>query len=318
MIERVSVSLAVLAAALAAPATAQEQKASSEGIQDIVVTAQKRVENVQNVPISISAFTASALQERAVTSVAAMSNLAPNVTLDAGTPFSGSGQVLAAYIRGIGANDFAFNIDPGVGIYLDGVYLARSVGANQDLPDVERVEVLKGPQGTLFGRNTIGGAISIVTHDPGDEFRFIGSATTGSYNLINVKGTVDVPIATGLASSLSFAVNSRNGYLRRIPYPGATAYASDPVTAFRASGYENIGYGTEGGDKTYNLRGKIKYSGGGFRAVLSADYSNTDTSQIANRVIAIFPGIFAGTYNCAIAGNPVVAGGGRCDSQIAG
>ncbi|MCW6536660.1 TonB-dependent receptor [Sphingomonas lycopersici] len=318
MIERVSVSLAVLAAALAAPATAQEQKASSEGIQDIVVTAQKRVENVQNVPISISAFTASALQERAVTSVAAMSNLAPNVTLDAGTPFSGSGQVLAAYIRGIGANDFAFNIDPGVGIYLDGVYLARSVGANQDLPDVERVEVLKGPQGTLFGRNTIGGAISIVTHDPGDEFRFIGSATTGSYNLINVKGTVDIPIATGLASSLSFAVNSRNGYLRRIPYPGATAYASDPVTAFRASGYENIGYGTEGGDKTYNLRGKIKYSGGGFRAVLSADYSNTDTSQIANRVIAIFPGIFAGTYNCAIAGNPVVAGGGRCDSQIAG
>ena len=101
-----------------------------------------------------------------------MSNIAPNVTLDAGTPFSGSSAVLSAYIRGIGANDFAFNIDPGVGVYLDGVYLARSVGANQDLPDVERIEVLKGPQGTLFGRNTIGGAISIVTHDPGKEFAF--------------------------------------------------------------------------------------------------------------------------------------------------
>jgi iron complex outermembrane receptor protein len=177
---------------------AADEQESSGGIEQIVVTAQKRAENVQDVPIAISAFTAGALQERAVTSVASLSNIAPNVTLDAGTPFSGSSQVLAAYIRGIGANDFAFNIDPGVGIYLDGVYLARSVGANQDLPDVDRVEVLKGPQGTLFGRNTIGGAISIVTHDPGDQFRFVGSVTTGSYSLINVKGTVDVPIAEGL------------------------------------------------------------------------------------------------------------------------
>jgi len=155
---RTTVSLAVLAAALATPAFAQSapqaeaQAAPEGGIAEIVVTAQKRAENVQDVPIAITAFTAGALQEHAVTSVAALSNLAPNVTLDAGTPFSGSTAVLSAYIRGIGANDFAFNIDPGVGIYLDGVYLARSVGANQDLPDVERIEVLKGPQGTLFGR----------------------------------------------------------------------------------------------------------------------------------------------------------------------
>ena len=139
-----------VAAMFASPAFAQEEAQEQQGgIQEIVVTAQKRAENVQDVPIAISAFTADALSERAVTSVAALSNIAPNVTLDAGTPFSGSSAVLSAYIRGIGANDFAFNIDPGVGIYLDGVYLARSVGANQDLPDVERIEVLKGPQGTL-------------------------------------------------------------------------------------------------------------------------------------------------------------------------
>lgn len=315
------VSLAVLATALATPAMAADEQASSGGIEQIVVTAQKRAENVQDVPIAISAFTAGALQERAVTSVASLSNIAPNVTLDAGTPFSGSSQVLAAYIRGIGANDFAFNIDPGVGIYLDGVYLARSVGANQDLPDVDRVEVLKGPQGTLFGRNTIGGAISIVTHDPGDQFRFVGSVTTGSYSLINVKGTVDVPIAEGLASSLSFAVNRRGGYLHRMPYPGASSYAFDPITSLKAAGYNNSGYGTEGGDNTYNLRGKIKYTNGAFRATVTGDYSNTDTSQIANRVITTFPAVFAGTYNCAIAGNPTVTVGGAtgpCDSFIGG
>jgi outer membrane receptor protein involved in Fe transport len=143
------ITSAMVAALIAAPAMAQ-QAAPEPAIGEIVVTAQKRSENVQNVPIAISAFTASALKERSVTSIASLSALAPNVNLDGGTPFSGSSAVLSATIRGIGSDDFAFNIDPGVGIYLDGVYLARTVGANQDLPDVERVEVLKGPQGTLW------------------------------------------------------------------------------------------------------------------------------------------------------------------------
>jgi iron complex outermembrane receptor protein len=318
----------VLAAALATPAfaqtapQAQAEAAPSGGIEEIVVTAQKRTENVQDVPIAISAFTATALQERAVSSIASLSNISPNVTLDAGTPFSGSSQVLSAYIRGIGANDFAFNIDPGVGIYLDGVYLARSVGANQDLPDVDRVEVLKGPQGTLFGRNTIGGAISIVTHEPGDKFRFVGSAMTGSYGLFTVKGTVDVPLTDSLSSSLSFSTIKRDGYLHRIPYPGALNYASDPVTSMKAAGYYNIGQNTEGGDNNYNLRGKLRFkNGGAFRATLSGDFSKTDTSQIANKVITTFPAVFAGTYNCAIQGNPQVTVGGvtgACDSFIGG
>lgn len=111
-------------------------------IAEIVVTAQKRAENAQDVPIAISAFTANALRERAVADVSSLSNIAPNVTLDAGTPFSGSSSVLSAYVRGIGQNDFAANLDPGVGVYLDGVYLARTVGANLNLPDVERIEVL--------------------------------------------------------------------------------------------------------------------------------------------------------------------------------
>lgn len=306
-----SVSIAALAVAMAAPAYAQDQaQAQAEdtgGIQQIIVTAQKRVENVQDVPIAISAFSAESLQERAVSSVASLSNISPNVTLDAGTPFSGSSAVLSAYIRGIGANDFAFNIDPGVGVYLDGVYLARSVGANQDLPDVERIEVLKGPQGTLFGRNTIGGAISIVTHDPGDEFRFKGDVTTGRFGLLQTRGTADLPLTDGLAASVSFATKNRDGYVKRIPFPGASNFASTPITNYKAAGYRNIGYGTEGGDNSWNLRGKLRYDNDtNFRVTLSGDYMKVDQSQLANRLIGTTPAVFAGTYNCAIQG--VVAG----------
>jgi iron complex outermembrane recepter protein len=297
-------SSVAIATMLVSPAFAQETSEEQQGgIDEIVVTAQKRAQNVQDVPIAISAFTADALSERAVTSVAALSNIAPNVTLDAGTPFSGSSAVLSAYIRGIGANDFAFNIDPGVGIYLDGVYLARSVGANQELPDVERVEVLKGPQGTLFGRNTIGGAISIVTHDPGKEFRFKGDVTTGRFGLIQTRGTVDIPLTSALSSSISFSTKNRKGYLKRIAFPGEENFASTPITNYRAAGFGNIGRGTEGGDGAWNLRGKLKYDNdSAFRVTLSGDYSDIDQSQIANKLIATTPAVFAGTYNCAIAG----------------
>jgi len=321
------ISIAALATAIASPALAQEaaepaaavpEAAETGGIAEIVVTAQKRAENVQDVPIAISAFTADSLQERAVTSVASLSNISPNVTLDGGTPFSGSAAVLSAYIRGIGANDFAFNIDPGVGVYLDGVYLARSVGANQDLPDVERIEVLKGPQGTLFGRNTIGGAISIVTHDPGDEFRFVGDVTTGRYSLLQVRGTVDLPITEGLSSSVSFSTKNRKGYLKRVAYPGFENTRSDAITNFAAAGYENIGLGREGGEDVWNLRTKLRWdNGGSIRATLSGDYSKNNSDQIANKVIATTPNlaggafnVFVGTYNCAIAGQTEGCGGG--------
>ncbi|MEG3126158.1 TonB-dependent receptor [Sphingomonas sp. GB1N7] len=288
------------------------------GLQEIVVTAQKRSENVQSVPIAISAFTSTALQERAVGSVVALSNLAPNVTLDAGSPFSGSSSVLAAYARGIGSNDFAFNIDPGVGVYLDGVYLARSVGANQDLGDVERIEILKGPQGTLFGRNTIGGAISIVTHDPGDKFRVVGDLTTGSYRLLQARGTVDIPFTDTLRSSISFSLKKRDGYLKRLPFPGSGNYAEDPITNFRAAGYYGGGRDTEGGDDTWSVRGKLKWDNGGPLSVtLAGDYTNVDQSQIANKVITTTPAVFAGTYNCAIAGQTTNCGGGP-PSQVFG
>ncbi len=282
-------------------------------VDTITVTAQKREENVQDVPIAISAFDGQSLQERAVTSVAGLSNITPNVSLDGGTPFSGDPAVISAYIRGIGANDFAFNIDPGVGVYLDGVYLARSIGANQDLLDVERVEVLKGPQGTLFGRNTIGGAISIVTHEPGDEFSFSGDVTTGSFELLQVRGTVDIPLSDSLKSSVSFSMKDSRGYMKRIAYPGFEDYNVEPIQSMRAAIYGNEG-DYEGGVDAKNARVKLLYDNGGpFKATLSGDYSFSKQSQLANKVIATNGAVFAGTYNCAIEGVIAVAdecGGG--------
>jgi len=268
------ISLASLALALVTPAYAQDQAPQEGGIQEIIVTAQKRAEDVQDVPIAISAFNAEALQERAVGNVSALSGITPNVTLDASTPFSGSSAVLGATIRGIGSSDFAFNIDPAVGVYLDGVYLGRSIGANQDLLDVERIEVLKGPQGTLFGRNTIGGAISIVTRNPGDEFRVTGDVTVGSYERMQVRGMIELPIATGLSSSLAFGMLRRDGYQKRVPYPGDAGNVTS-WERFPAAGYETAD--TQGGDNSWNLRGKLRWDDdGSFRATLTGGYTNID------------------------------------------
>jgi iron complex outermembrane receptor protein len=287
--------------------------ALAQGAPDIVVTAQKRAENIQDVPISVTAVTAGALQEKAIQSVAQLSSVAPNVTFDAGTPFSGSSAALAAYIRGIGQNDFAFNLDPGVGVYVDGVYLARTVGANTDLLDVERIEVLKGPQGTLFGRNSIGGAISIVTRDPGKEFGGSVEATTGRFSRFDTRGSVDLPITDTLAGLITFSSKKRDGYQKRIPYPGFIG-VTDGVRAFPAAGYENKG-DTQGGVNEWTLRGKLKWEPTDrFDLTLAADYQDIDqeaqASSLLNTVTTGPTAAFGFFYNSCIAGafDPNVCG----------
>jgi len=309
------VSLVVLAMGIvAAPVAAQEtppqaptplQPERTGGIDEIVVTAQRRAENVQDVPIAISAFNSEALQERAIGNVSGLSAIVPNVTLDASTPFSGSSAVLGATIRGIGSSDFAFNIDPAVGVYLDGVYLGRSIGANQDLLDVERIEVLKGPQGTLFGRNTIGGAISIVTMNPGDEFRVRGDVTVGSFSRVQARGMVELPITTNLSSSLAFAMTDRKGFQKREAYPG-DAGAVDSWELFPAAGYESAN--RQGGDNSWNLRGKLRYDSGTIRATLTGDYSRVDQESTASTVLDVLDdnpaAFFAFLYNTCIGSTP--------------
>lgn len=315
------------AAAQEAPAQGGSAQASApqgndNGIGEIIVTAQKRAENVQNVPISITAFTADALQARGIADVTAMGNLAPNVTLDAGTPFSGSSSVLSAFIRGIGQNDFAFNLDPGVGVYLDGVYLARSVGANQDLLDVERVEILKGPQGDLFGRNTIGGAISIVTRRPAKEFGGKLKVTTGRFNRIDIKGAVNIPVNDNLTTAFSFATKKNDGYQRQISFPGfASGVIADNFPGFGSKHPDRFG-----GEDQYSLRGKILWEPtSGLSVTLAADYLRQDNNGVASSVLkthvdpADSNAVFGPLYNGCIAGAlPAFAISGVCNNIVGG
>jgi iron complex outermembrane receptor protein len=269
-----------------AQSTSSTQVEKSDQLEEIVVTAQKRAENVQTVPIAITAFTSQELQDRGVVDIHSISNMTPNVNLDAGSPFSGTGSVLAASIRGIGQDDFALNLDPGVGVYVDGVYLARTVGANQNLLDVDRVEILKGPQGTLFGRNTIGGAISIVTHTPGDHFSAKVEMTTGSYARRDLAGTFDIPITDTLLSSITVSSLVRNGYQKRIPTPGLPDFQNIPETTYHQAGYFSNG-NTQGGQNQQVVRSKLLYNASDdLKVTFSADWTHEDHTALPNTILA--------------------------------
>ena len=265
-------------------------------IEEITVTAQKRSENLQRVPIAITAFTSEALAQKGITDVAGLGKFAPGVDIVGTSPFSGSSQVLSAFIRGIGQNDFAFNLDPGVGVYVDGVYYARTVGAVVDLLDLDHVEILKGPQGTLFGRNTIGGAISVVTRDPGNTFSGAGDVTYGSYNRVDVRGSVDVPIIDDkLLFQISFSEKHADGYFHFLKYPGtyvndAESFVSPDLTTYNAAG----GYNDQ------NLRLKLKWKitpDVTFR--LTGDYTNDDDQSTGSQLLAVKPGL-KDVYNTCI------------------
>jgi len=295
--------------------------ASAQGVlEEIIVTAQKREQDIQKVPIAVSAFTTDTLRAKGVTDINALTNLTPNVNLDSSSPFSGDTSVLSASIRGIGQDDFAFNLDPGVGVYLDGVFLARTFGANQNLMDVERVEILKGPQGTLFGRNTIGGAINIVTHVPGPEPRFEAQATVGDYNRTDLGFTADLPITDSLLSSLTVSSIDRDGYQDVIPYPadspwGRTPFIVDPMTAYPRAAFDTSE--ANGGLNQSVARGKLLWlASDAVEVTLAADWQHQDQPSTAATVLSVntnFPAnIFGAIYNACISTPKDVldAGGG--------
>jgi iron complex outermembrane receptor protein len=311
-------SVSVVAIALAGlvsrhPAHAQaagKPEARSGQLEEVVVTAQRRRENVQKVPIAVTAFTARMLKEKGITEVSSLSRLTPNVNLDTASAFGGANQVLSASIRGIGQDDFAINFQPGVGVYVDGVYYARTTGANVGMLDVDRVEILKGPQGTLFGRNTIGGAISVVTRDPGNDYHADVEATTGSYNRRDFQGTVDLPMVPDvLSSSLTFASLNRDGYQKRIPYP-ASGYVTDPPGSLVNNGTDT--YDRQGGQGQDSLRYKVVYKPlANVKITATADWTHADEPSTAETLLDAYTGsTLGGLYDGCVAGAPGFLGPG--------
>jgi outer membrane receptor protein involved in Fe transport len=270
------------------------QALAQEVLQEVTVTAERRAENLQDVPIAVTAFSAEQLRARQLNDIHALTNLTPSVNFDAASPFSGDRSVLSASIRGIGQDDFAFNLNPGVGVYLDGVFLARTIGSNLNLLDVERVEILKGPQGTLFGANTIGGAISIVTHTPGDTPRFIATVTGGQYNRRDVGFTADIPITENLLSSITVSSQNQTGWARTIPYPtsspwGQSPFVIDPDTAFPKAGYQSSD--NWGGTGVTSIRGKLLWHASArLDWTFTADWTHQDQTALNYTILNTYFG----------------------------
>lgn len=212
---------AVDPATVPAPPAAPTQPAdagSDPAPVDIVVTARRVSESLQTTPVAVTAVTGDALVARGVNDVSAIAQIAPNVTFNPTASNSGSSNAAVVFIRGIGQSDFYPQVDPGVGIYLDGVYVSRTTGAVLDAVDIGQIEVLRGPQGTLYGKNTIGGAINITSRRPDDDFGGYVQLTTGRFGRIDATARIDVPLSDSIRTALSFASLNRDGYYRQLDF----------------------------------------------------------------------------------------------------
>ncbi|MGQ0430222.1 MAG: TonB-dependent receptor [Gammaproteobacteria bacterium] len=196
-------AVSAVGAGFAAPAIAQNT------FEPVIVTAQKREQSIYDVPVAISAFNADTIERQGITDLTDIGKFVPNLNV---TGFS-AGHTSSAnpFIRGIGLQDHLITTDPGVGVYVDGVYLGRQVGQNWSLANIERVEVLRGPQGTLYGRNSIGGAINIITRKPGDEEGGKVSLMAGSRGRLNAEAYTNVRLTNQVAMSFTGAFQRRDG-----------------------------------------------------------------------------------------------------------
>ncbi|HEX8442690.1 MAG TPA: TonB-dependent receptor [Allosphingosinicella sp.] len=195
---------------------------------DIVVTARRRAESLQDVPIAVTAYSGEALERQGALDITDISDTTPNVTLETSR---GTNTTLTAFIRGVGQQDPVAGFEAGVGIYLDDVFLNRPQAAVLDIYDVERIEVLRGPQGTLYGRNTIGGAIKYVTRRLDDDPTIRARANLGTYKQADLILTASTPLGEGIRIGASGARLSRGGFGDNLNIQGLENYNRDLYAA---------------------------------------------------------------------------------------
>ncbi|HWK35437.1 TonB-dependent receptor [Sphingomonas sp.] len=236
-------------AASAATGDAQQADSQSGGLADIVVTAQRRAQNLQDVPIAVTAVTSDGLLSQGIGDTRELAQSVPGLQVT-----TQLGNVIT-YLRGVGTA--ATSTESPVAIYLDGVYLASQGAGLTQLDNIERVEVLKGPQGTLFGRNTTGGVIQFVTRDPRQQFEGSASASYGNFNTVALSGYVSGGLATDLAANLAVSYRDQaDGWGRNL------TLGTDIFTS-----------------KSFAIRGKMLWTPGDTRITLSGDYSYVRSDQ---------------------------------------
>lgn len=193
----------VLMGVCALPVVAQDRM-----LEEVIVTTQRRAESLQTVPLAVSAFSGEELRAQGIFDIKGITERTPGFTMGEFNP--GQTQL---YIRGIGSNEDGAGGDQSVVVFIDEVYIGRAAGMDVDLFDLERVEVLRGPQGTLFGRNVVGGAVSLVTKKPDEETEIALEGTIGNYDAINLRGLASGQIAENVFGKVSFSSRRRDGYL---------------------------------------------------------------------------------------------------------
>jgi iron complex outermembrane receptor protein len=288
--------------AQAAPAAPAAPAGASNTIAEVVVTAQFRQQNLQKTPLAITAVNAQMLDNRNQTKLSDVTAQAPNVTLAPNGAAFGSSMV--AFIRGIGQTDFNLALEPGVGIYVDDVYYPTLTGSLLDLLDLDRVEILRGPQGTLAGKNSIGGAIKLYTKKPNATDGGYLEATYGSLNRINARGAANfVVVPDKLYARLSASTENHDGYVTRYDY--ACTHPGSNVKSYVVGDGCTLGH--DGDQHVANGRLALRWTPTEKLEVNLAGSTTVDNSGVqANTITKVAPaGLGSLTYTAGVNGQPV-------------
>ncbi len=278
----ISMAVCVTGVAFSSGAAMAQSEEEAKGFDEIVVTARKREESVETTPIAISAFTGETMEERGIVNIVDVARFVPNLSINSNGGAGGSGSTSNVFLRGIGQSDFLITTDPGVGIYIDGVYYARATASIMDLLDLERVEVLRGPQGTLFGKNTIGGAISYISAKPNPDGGGKLELRGGKNNYFEGRAMIDAPISDNLNSRFAALYKTKDGYTDRL------------LTGER-----------EGDERTFAARAMFEWTPNDqFTADLAIDYSNRNGTTAETAILQFEPTAPLAALWAGIVGGP--------------
>lgn len=286
--------------AMATPAFAQEGDLQQEaGLNDIVVTAQRREESLQSVPVAVTAFGTEQLEQLRITNVRRLDALAPGLQVTT----RGQQSSVTVAIRGITSGVANNSVDPKVGIYVDGVYVGRSVGSLFDLADIQRVEVLRGPQGTLFGRNATSGALNITTADPKGEWGVNANLSYGNYNAFRGKVTLDLPAFGPFSARLSYLHDQIDGDVENL-LAGRTI-----DLRLREPSFGVFRYGKDlGMTNVDGVQASIKGDFGNLVATYRFDYTDSQSLGRAIQTFGVIPDSTGALLSGIIAFQPLFGG----------
>jgi iron complex outermembrane receptor protein len=261
-------------------------KAPAGQLEEIIVTARYQEERLQDTPIAISAINAEEIEMRAFTSAYEVAYTVPNASFRPAQ--AAYGNTMTAYIRGVGQYDFDQAFEPGVGIYVDDVYQPFMLGTQLDLIGVDRVEVLRGPQGTLFGRGSIGGVVRLISRKPqGDETGYV-DVTLGSFDRVDIKASYDFSITDNLFAQVSGASRKRTGYQDVIDFACRHPDLAGNLPRRDPSRGRNCILGTQGGEDIDAFRGQLRWvASDSVEVLLAGDYQNDESEAKADTLVDI-------------------------------